>query len=337
MRGFERAPLGSAWRCPLRRCCGHPQVLLTAMRKERRAARSRGCTAPAQRLGRVGLRDTPRYCAPHRGRGGRGREKERGGRGRETPDQRQRGGSRVGNIRVIRRCLNPGHTRVLRPSTVRPGRARGLGRQGGSRGPWDGGARAGASRRGGARARRFPAARSGLTARRRPPREGSASAPAPRPARGGLGRFGPRSAAELRVPTGLRRALPAPPSACPGAGGRALGRRAQASAAAPAAPQGSRYQRPRRGQRCAAPGGAPVPGRPAVPFVALGTPAAVRVGTASTAYFAASGRSRLCALVRRLCALVIPQPLTFSACMESRACLANRAGLKILTASASHP
>lgn len=86
-----------------------------------------------------------------------------------------------------------------------------------------------------------------------------------------------------------------------------------------------------------APGGAPVPGRPAVPFVALGTPAAVRVGTASTAYFAASGRSRLCALVRRLCALVIPQPLTFSACMESRACLANRAGLKILTASASHP
>lgn len=146
MRGFERAPLGSAWRCPLRRCCGHPQVLLTAMRKERQAARSRGCTAPAQRLGRVGLRDTPRYCAPHRGRGGRGREKERGGRGRETPDQRQRGGSRVGNIRVIRRCLNPGHTRVLRPSTVRPGRARGLGRRGGSRGPWDGGARAGASR-----------------------------------------------------------------------------------------------------------------------------------------------------------------------------------------------
>lgn len=55
--------------------------------------------------------------------------------GRETPDQRQRwwweaGGSRVGNIRVIRCCFNPGHARVLRPITVRPGRARGLGQPG---------------------------------------------------------------------------------------------------------------------------------------------------------------------------------------------------------------
>lgn len=39
--------------------------------------------------------------------------------------QRQRGGSQVGNIRVIRCRFNPGHARVLRPITVRPGRARG--------------------------------------------------------------------------------------------------------------------------------------------------------------------------------------------------------------------
>ncbi|XP_073217662.1 SUMO-conjugating enzyme UBC9 isoform X1 [Lepidochelys kempii] len=70
-----------------------------------------GNTAAAQWDGRVGLRDIPRRCAPHRAR-------REGKSGPET-----KGGSRVGNIRVIRRCLNPGHARVLRPLTT----------------PWEGG------------------------------------------------------------------------------------------------------------------------------------------------------------------------------------------------------
>lgn len=64
-----------------------------------------------------------------------------------------------------------------RPSTVRPGWARGLGRRGGGSWPCDGGVRAGASRRGGAWTPRFPAARPGPTACRCPPREGSALCP----------------------------------------------------------------------------------------------------------------------------------------------------------------
>lgn len=101
----------------------------TRMRKARRTARRQGHSAPAQLHGRVGRRDKPRRCAPHRA------ERE-GNSGPET-----KGGSRVGNIRVTRCRLDPGHARVPRPITVRPGRARGLGRRGlarrgGGRGPW---------------------------------------------------------------------------------------------------------------------------------------------------------------------------------------------------------
>ncbi|KAH1184348.1 hypothetical protein KIL84_014964 [Mauremys mutica] len=82
------------------------------MRIACRTGRIEGHIAPAQRDGRVGLRDIPRRSVPHRGR-------REGKSGPET-----KGGSRVGNIRVIRRRLNPGHARVLRPLTVRPSRAR---------------------------------------------------------------------------------------------------------------------------------------------------------------------------------------------------------------------
>lgn len=218
------------------------------MRKAWRTDGARGHTAPAQRCGRVGLRDTQHCRAPHRGRreGNSGPKTKRGGGG----------GSRVGNIRVIRCRFNPGHARLLRPITVRPGRARGLARRGLARragGPGPG--RAGPGLVLAACGAKGQASGGtcgpGCSCRGRAAGPASASLPAWGGLRVSRGpppevpvRCGPSSPRRPGHRRALREAVPAPRGACPGAGGRAPGCPVQASEADPAPARGPREQRP---------------------------------------------------------------------------------------------
>lgn len=275
---------------------------LTRMRRARRTARRQGHSAPAQRHGRVGRRDKPRRCAPHRA------ERE-GNSGPET-----KGGSRVGNIRVTRCRLDPGHARVPRPITVRPGRARGLGRRGlarrgGGRGPWGSAAWAGAPRlrRSGPGSRGACGPGGSCCGRAAGPAGASLRAPRPPLPCGPLGEV---SVAPGRGQRGgsrhhrarARRSPPRQPLAREPAGGRrgALCR----PRTLPWPPWRARDSSgPRQGQAPLGPAAAPlgeVPGRSvtepscrAAPFVVLALLVAVRTSTASFIYFPAAGRRRL--------------------------------------------
>lgn len=207
------------------------------MRKAWRTDRAQGHAAPAQRQGRVGPRDTRQRRAARREEGGKLRHGDKGGEpSREHPGHSLplQSGTRAGAAADHGEAW-PGEG----PGAAGPGVARRRPRApgGGGGGTWAGARRREREGAGGA-GLAAPAAPLGPLAHRWPPEAGSAS-PAVRSRRS----RSPRAefAEEVRVPAGLREAVPAPASTCPGAGGRAGG-------GVPCAGLG-RWPRPRRRAR----------------------------------------------------------------------------------------